>query len=207
MNPSHLPPPTIVDLLRHGQPEGGDRYRGSLDDPLSRVGWEQMEHALAHHQPWQLVVTSPLKRCAAFAQELAGVLGVDLEVEGEFREMGFGRWEGRTTAAILEDDRERLVNFWKDPRNNPPPGGEHLDQVRERVVGAWEGMIQRHPGKHILLVTHGGVIRVILGHVLGMPFELLSRLLVPYAALSRIQVDRLGELAMPRLVFHHGRPG
>lgn len=204
MNPPHPTLPTTVDLFRHGQPDGGDKYRGSLDDPLSPTGWEQMAQVLGHHAPWQVVVTSPLRRCADFAGELATRLGVDLEVAKAFREMNFGHWEGRTSAELLQSDRERLLSFWRDPLHNPPPDGEHLDQVRQRVVAAWESLLARHPGRHILLVTHGGIIRVLLGHLLGMPFEHLSRLLVPYAAISRVQVEQVDGRHMPRLVFHHG---
>ncbi len=62
---------TTVDLLRHGEPEGGNKYRGALDDPLSELGWAQMRAATGDRCPWQAIVSSPLRRCAAFARELA----------------------------------------------------------------------------------------------------------------------------------------
>jgi len=57
----------IVDLLRHGEPVGGRRYRGQTDDPLSDKGWKQMWTAVAGQQPWQVIVTSTLSRCREFA--------------------------------------------------------------------------------------------------------------------------------------------
>ena len=57
---------THVDLLRHGEVEGGERYRGSTDDALSARGWEQMRAAVGDACAWTGIVSSPLKRCAEF---------------------------------------------------------------------------------------------------------------------------------------------
>ena len=65
-------------------------------------------------------------------------------------------------------------------------------------------MLQRHRGKHILLVGHGGMMRLIMAHALGMPLNNLFRLNVGYAAISRIQVDSHPAGDFPRLRFHHG---
>ena len=88
--------PTTIDLIRHGEPVGGSKYRGQTDDPLSEKGWAQMRAALVGHQPWEVVVTSPLVRCRAFAEELAARLALPLEVDARLMEIGFGEWEGRT---------------------------------------------------------------------------------------------------------------
>ncbi len=63
--------PLLIDLIRHGEPQGGMRYRGQLDDPLSELGWQQMRNATANVQPWEHIVSSTLSRCADFAKELA----------------------------------------------------------------------------------------------------------------------------------------
>ncbi|MFO8155736.1 MAG: histidine phosphatase family protein, partial [Thiohalospira sp.] len=90
---------TTVDLLRHGEPEGGRRYRGQSDDPLSATGWQQMQAAVAGATPWQRVISSPLSRCRVFAETLAAERGLPLEVEADFREIGFGEWEGQSPEA------------------------------------------------------------------------------------------------------------
>lgn len=198
------PSAVTIDLLRHGEPEGGDKYRGSVDDPLSKAGWAQMRKAVWGKRPWDRIVTSPLKRCSEFARELGEECKVPVEIEEDFREMSFGDWEGRTREAILADDRDRLVSFWKNPFENPPPNGEPLDQLQKRVAHAWAEIVEAYPGAHILLVAHGGVIRMLLGEALGMPMDNLSRILVPYACVSRVRVETLGGVSMPRLVFHDG---
>ncbi|MBF0158614.1 MAG: alpha-ribazole phosphatase family protein [Magnetococcales bacterium] len=197
-----------VDLLRHGEPEGGERYRGSLDDPLSASGWQQMERTLASlpvaERGWQRIITSPLRRCADFA----GVLGQRLQpaaevvVEPGLREMGFGAWEGRTTAEILAQDGQALRQFWRDPLHHTPPQGEPMEPFQQRIQGVWQSWLQDYPQQHLLVVTHGGVVRVLISLVLALPLEHLSRIVVPYANLTRLRVDRCDDQLMPRLVFH-----
>ena len=60
-----------LDLLRHGETELGGGLRGSLDDALTATGWQQMREAVQGRGPWDRVLSSPLQRCARFAQELS----------------------------------------------------------------------------------------------------------------------------------------
>jgi alpha-ribazole phosphatase len=193
---------TTVDLLRHGEPQGGNRYRGSRDDPLSERGWAQLRAVVGEHRPWDVIVSSPLRRCAEFARELAGKLQLTLEIEPELREITFGEWEGLTVTEIQRSSPEALERFWHDPVNNPSPGGEPLPDCAVRVTTAWQTVLARHTGRHVLIVGHGGTIRLVLRQVLDMPLEHIWRLEVPYASCSRVRVYGRGEAASPLLVFH-----
>ncbi|MEN6585412.1 MAG: alpha-ribazole phosphatase family protein [Sulfuricella sp.] len=190
---------TLIDLLRHGEPEGGVRFRGHIDDPLSATGWAQMHAAAATAGGWEVIVTSPLRRCADFSAELASRLGVPLESEPHLREIGFGAWEGLTAEQVAARDPEALARFWRDPAQHTPPGGEPLADFEARVAAGWNDLLQRHAGKRILLVCHGGVIRLIIARVLAMPRSHLFRLNVPFASVSRIRV--LGDQAQSELMF------
>lgn len=197
---------TIIDLIRHGEPVGGQRLRGTQDDPLSELGWQQMRDAIAEHKPWQSIVASPLKRCRFFAEELADRHGLPLNIEGQFREIGFGDWEGLTTAELMERDPEALKRYWRDPDNHTPPNGERLTDFVARVHSAWELLVNSSRDQHRLLVCHGGVIRAILLHVLGMPNERLWNIDVPYANVSRIVIHHWGEdERAAQLRFHQAR--
>lgn len=195
---------TTIDLIRHGEPVGGRRYRGQIDDPLSDKGWRQMREAVADHAPWGRIITSPLSRCREFAEELAGRHSLPLEREPRLMELGFGEWEGRTAEELVAEDSERLFRFWSDPLNNRPPGGERLLDFRTRIVAAWESLLERHPGEHLLVVGHAGQIRMTLSHVLGMAPEAMFRIQVANASISRIVVDHHGDERLPRLIFHGG---
>jgi len=190
---------TLIDLLRHGEPEGGVKFRGHRDDPLSADGWEQMRAATAGAAGCEVIVASPLRRCADFAAELAARLGVPLESETRFREIGFGAWEGLTVEQVAASEPQALERFWRDPAQHTPPGGESLAAFEIRVAAGWGDLLSRHAGKKILLVCHGGVIRLILAQVLGMPCSHLFRLNVPFASASRVRVG--GEKGLPELML------
>jgi alpha-ribazole phosphatase len=198
-------PLTTVDLLRHGEPQGGRRYRGQIDDPLSEKGWMQMRTAVADHAPWSRILSSPLSRCSAFAEELALRHTLPLEIFDAFSEIGFGAWEGKSAEQLMAEDAQILYRFWSDPLNNTPPGAETLAAFEQRVIGQWHTTLAQYVGEHLLIVGHAGVMRMIISHVLGMPVEKMFRLQIPNAAISRIQVDHLEEGVLPRLLFHAGQ--
>ncbi len=178
-----------VDLLRHGEPLGGRRYRGWRDDPLTERGWRQMQEAVAGQAPWQRVLSSPLSRCRTFAQHLARELGVPLEVDERWKEIGFGLWEGRSAAELRARDPHCLRRFYHDPVGAAPPGFEGVAAFMARVQSVWEEVLARHPGERLLVVTHAGVMRAVVAHLLGAPPGHLFRLHVGHAALLRIRGD------------------
>lgn len=196
---------TTVDLIRHGEPEGGIRFRGHTNDPLSETGWAQMRAAVQGRNPWQMVVTSPLLRCTGFAAELAANAAIPLEADARLKEIGFGEWEGRTPDELMQIDPGCLDRLWRDPAGFTPPGGEGLAAFTARVTAGWNDLLTRHAGKHILVVAHGGVNRVILCQTLQIPIHNMFCLDVPFAGLSRIRIYGSGAESRPQLVFH-GNP-
>ena len=196
---------TTIDLIRHGEPVGGKRYRGHIDDPLSEKGWAQMRSAVADHHPWDAIVCSSLSRCRDFAEELAARHALPVNADARFMEIGFGDWEGRTAAELIENDPQALYRFWSDPVNNTPPNAETLADFETRVLNGWNEVVKNNHGQRVLLVGHAGVIRMIVSHVLDMPLDRMFRLQVALAGLSRIEVEGEGSTALPRLVFHAGQ--
>ena len=163
-----------------------------------------MRAAVGDHRPWQVIVSSTLSRCAAFASDLAQRHALPLELDARLMEIGFGEWEGRTAAEVTVQDPTLLKRFWSDPLNNVPPGAERMTAFRDRVIPAWDDILARHGGKHILIVGHAGVIRMVVRHVLDMPLDRVFRLTVPNAGITRIRVESDGGQALPTLLFHGG---
>lgn len=181
-------PTTIaIGLLRHGETEGGMRYRGRLDDRLTEAGWRQMHAALADSPTWDRIISSPLARCAAFARSYAAKHRLALYLDDRLREIDFGNWEGRTAAEIMEMSPEALLDFWQDPWTHGPPGGEPLAQMCDRVLAAWREIVA--DGRATLLIGHGGPMRVILCHVLRLPLARLMHVEVAPAALHHLVVS------------------
>jgi len=180
----------VIDLLRHGEPEGGRRYRGRTDDPLSPRGWAQMRAAAAAHGPWGRVITSPLRRCRAFAETLAAETGAALRVDPRLEELGYGAWEGLTHAEVAARYPQQLAAFRADPLRNRPPGAEPLEDFLARVRSGWAAALgeAREAGR-VLVVTHAGVIRAVIGLVLELPPAAMFRVMAGYAALTRFRLD------------------
>jgi alpha-ribazole phosphatase len=203
---SHPAIHTQIDLLRHGEPFGGRRYRGQIDDPLSDKGWQQMRVAVMDRQDWDVIYSSPLRRCSDFAQELAGRLALPVYTDERLMEIGFGCWEGRTPDDIRHDDPYRLENFWRDPVGNRPDGAETLTSFQVRVSAAWTEICAAQAGRRVLIVGHAGITRMILSLVLGSPAENMFRIQVDNAGLTRIRLRSQGAEALPTLVFHGRLP-
>ena len=196
---------TTIDLLRHGDVEGGRKYRGQLDDPLSQLGWEQLRSATKPKQNWQQIISSPLIRCAEFSSELALKYSLPIHIEPEFKEISFGIWEGKTADQLLDAEPEKIKQYWQDPINITPPQGENLLIFEKRIISGWDNMLKGFQGKHILMISHAGVMRIILCHILGMPLTELFKLDVGLAKASRIQIDHVDGESWPRLLFHSSK--
>ncbi len=197
---------TTIDLLRHGQPLGGNLYRGSTDDALSEQGWGQMHNALGDHKSWSGIISSPLKRCADFAQKWSESNRTRLEIVPDFKEIHFGDWEGKKFDEIMTSNHDLYLQHMHDPQHNSPPNGESLTDFSARVISAWHSLQNRIAGKHVLVVTHGGVIRIVLHHILQTPLNAVMRIAVPYASISRISISHSPDgKTFPTLIFHSGR--
>ncbi len=196
---------TVIDLIRHGEPEGGRRYRGQLDDPLSEKGWQQMWASVGDYSGWRGIVSSPLSRCAAFASALGDRLNIPVEQDARLMECGFGDWEGLLPEEICAKDPHRLFRFREDPVRHGAPGAEPLAAFHARVGECWRDLCARPASQHLLVVTHAGVIRMLLCHALGLPPQNGYRFAVGNAALTRIRLECEDGVLLPTVLFHDGR--
>lgn len=196
---------TIIDLMRHGEPVGGRRYRGQTDDPLSEKGWQQMWNAAGEFRGWQHIVTSPLQRCAAFADALGEKLEVAVARDDRLKEAAFGEWEGLTASEICAGDPQRIMRFKQNPLAHAPQGAEPLTEFHRRVGEAWRDIVDRYRGSHVLLIGHAGMMRMVIAHAIGLSPENGYRINIENAALSRIQVEWSEGVMLPTLLFHAGK--
>lgn len=195
---------TVIDLIRHGEPVGGQMYRGHKDDPLSDIGWQQMRDAINDNDHWDIILSSPLLRCREFAVALAAEKNIPLTVAEEFKEVNFGQWEGLTREQVSAQFGDHQANFWRDAENHPPPGAETIHAFHQRIGHAWSHYHDKLRGKRVLLVCHGGVIRMVLAHVLGITAsKSMAGFHVPYACRSQVQLDQ-SEYGFHSCLISHG---
>ena len=193
-----------IDLLRHGEPGGGDILRGRVDPELTGRGWRQMEAAAAQADAsWTHVFSSPLQRCRDFAHHISQRRQLALQIEDHWQEIDYGDWDGLPIAEWRARSKEQFRLFREDISALAPPNGETFTDFRDRVLDAWNGLSELPDGSHVLLVTHGGVMRVILPTVLGMPLNRSYPLHIPLACLSRVLLNVDGDKRRASLLFHN----
>ncbi len=183
-----------LDLLRHGETELGGGLRGSLDDALTEKGWAQMRAAVVEGGPWDRIVSSPLQRCARFAAELGEQLNLSVHLDKDLQELHFGAWEGQSAAALMETDAEALGLFWADPYSFTPPQGEPVSEFSSRVLAAVARLHNTYAGERVLLISHGGVMRLLLAQARGLPREQLLNVEVAHGAVFALTVEADGSL-------------
>ncbi|MEP7184745.1 MAG: histidine phosphatase family protein [Rhodanobacter sp.] len=174
-----------IALLRHGD-TGQRSYRGQIDDPLTDTGWAQLRAAVAGHQ-WDQVVSSSLSRCAAFASELAGIRGLPLRLDARLAEYHFGDWQGVPIETIDRKYGAALGRFWADPVADPPPGAETFAAFQSRLSAALDQIVSESGNRRVLVITHGGVIRLLRCLVEGRSYGEMAGIDVPHASLHSLR--------------------
>lgn len=201
---------TVLYLIRHGETEGAEkkRYKGSIDVPLSEHGIRQMEQVSKYiveenkncsNRPsppllkggkgglLDAVYCSDLKRAIKSAQVIAKPHSLSPVIVPSFRERNFGIWEGMSFDEIQLKYPDEFNAWAVNPLQFSPMQGESTFTMSERVLNSLEEIIRNHEGKHIAIVAHGGVNRIILCHLLGIPLENIFRIDQDYGALNIIE--------------------
>lgn len=188
---------TRLIAVRHGETAWNvdTRVQGQLDIGLNEVGRRQsarLAQALADER-LDALYASDLGRARDTALAVAAVTGLPLQLDAALRERAFGRFEGMTYAEIKErfpDESRRWRQ--RDLDFAPEGGGEALAAFQARAVAAVASIARRHRGRHIAVITHGGVLDAL------------------YRAAARVALDaprtwHLGNAGINRLL--HGEAG
>lgn len=173
---------TTFVLLRHGASPLTERKAfsgsGGDDPPLSELGLEQADRAAAHAAAvydLDVIITSPLQRARQTAERVAGELGQSVQTDDRLRETNFGDWEGFTFSEIAERWPGEM-KAWLSSASIAPPGGESFDSVFARTEAARSDLVGRFAGRTIGLVSHVGVIKMMMVAALQTPIDVVYRL-------------------------------
>jgi alpha-ribazole phosphatase/probable phosphoglycerate mutase len=206
---------TVLYLIRHGETEGAEkrRYKGTINIPLSEHGIRQIARVsdyivetekqgpgeteklhvnLSPGHPISgsmltAVYCSDLDRAVKSAELIATPHSLHPIIVPPLRERNFGIWEGISFDEIKKQYPEEFTAWAANPLAFSPMGGESTLEVKDRAMNALDTILQNHSGERIAVVSHGGVIRVILCHILGVPLENIFRIEQDYAALNIIE--------------------
>lgn len=192
-----------IDFLRHGETALSGCLRGSTDDALTAQGWAQMHAGLAVQWqtpsalPWQALISSPLQRCQHFAAQIAAEHDLPLRLDPQLQEMHFGDWEGQSTADLYQHFPDALAQFWQQPTQFTPPNAEPLLQFQRRVLGAMQQLqqqMQAEQWQRVLVVSHGGVIKLLKSMALAQPLDQLLQQSAELGQLHAFEYDAAGQL-------------
>ena len=178
-------------LVRHGRIEDSfeGRFIGSTDVPLATDCRTEVE-ALARHiraQEPSRCICSPLKRARQTAEILTEAVGLTIEIDPDLREVDFGRWEGLSFEEISASDPEMVKRWASWDEDFAFPEGESVRDFLMRLRSAADRMTAGSD-ETILAVTHGGFIRAMICHLLGLSDHQYVLFDVRRASLTAIEV-------------------
>lgn len=176
----------VVDFLRHGATGAEGRLLGRTDAPLSAAGRRDVAAQTAGGA-WQTIVTSPLLRARETADIAAAPAAQAIAIDPSWQEIDFGDWDGRVLADLAGD--ARFAAFHADPDQAPPPNGEQMSAVRARVAGALADLAESAAGP-VLIVAHGGTIRMALSVLLAIPLPRLWAIRIGCATRVSVRMGR-----------------
>jgi len=158
-------------VVRHGATANNlaAQFTGQLDVPLSALG-EQQALALAAsmtNERFDALISSDLQRARATLAPLAELLAQPVRLDVALREISVGIWEGQTGPEV-QAQYPGAIERWESSETYAPVGGETVVAFRERIVNALERTCREFADGSVLWMTHGGVLGVLLCHVLGM---------------------------------------
>lgn len=159
-------------LARHGQStwNAAGTIQGQADPPLSDLGARQAE-ALAERlatRSFAALYTSDLTRCRQTAAPVERRVGLEAVSDPGLRELDFGRWQGLTAAQVEERWPEEFAR-WRAGDDFPRGGGESHADLEQRAVATLSQIAAAHEASDdVVVVTHGGIVRAIVGWTLDV---------------------------------------
>jgi broad specificity phosphatase PhoE len=165
---------TEVIFIRHGETFGNleDRWQGQQDGALTDEGRAQAKAAVAGLPDLDVLYTSRLGRAVETAEIIGAGLGLTPTVVDGVEELGFGDWENLTTDEIRATDPEGAYRFFDLGEDIARGGnGETWAALQERVAATARDLADRHKGRRIGVVSHGGATRAFANQVLANEFS------------------------------------
>lgn len=182
-----------IVLVRHGQTEWNrvERFRGLADLDLNELGRRQAKAVAEKVAQWSVVAvySSPLRRAATTAQIIGKRVGLEVKLLPGLIDINFGEWQGLSPEEAMAKDGS-LYSLWlKSPHLVRFPGGESLEQVRDRAVVAVNDLMTAHSKGTIVLVSHKVVCQLLLLHFLDLDSSHFWQVTQDVSAINLFEVN------------------
>lgn len=181
---------TEIILIRHGETEWNSQQRmqGHSNSDLSSVGQAQIQ-ALGQWMkivPFDHIYSSDSLRAKQTAEAITQFSGHELKIDLRLREKNLGVFEGLTSEEARERHPEVFRLFKTAGSKYVIDEGESTQQLQDRALEIVDEIRIKHPEERLLLVTHGGFIRVVMKHSLGLSLETPTRFLIRNTGVFRL---------------------
>ncbi len=181
-------------LIRHGETEWNKvkRWQGWTDIELSEKGFEQARLLGERFKNFDIdeIYASPLKRAYETARPFAEAKGMEIKTEECFKEINFGEWEGHTTTELSEKYGTDFDEFLKDPENMPLAGEGSFANVEKRIAEGLEKILEGKNGKSIAIVSHGGIIRIMIKYLLKIDGSWFNQTWIDNTSISLVEIHK-----------------
>jgi len=193
-----------VDFIRHGECVDNAFLRGRSPSKLSALGERQMHAVFLTLPKPDWVISSPAQRCLKPTKNYYS----EPTVWNDFQERCFGVWDGLSYEAVKSLDPCGLKYYLEQPFTFDISSSESLSDFERRVVSIFKKTLEyasMHSLKHVCVVTHGGVMRVLLKSILGLSNQALFQFEIGFGAVMTLECFAINQpIPSPVLSFEEG---
>jgi len=184
-------------FVRHGETPWNVtlQYQGQGNVPLNERGQEQARRAAERLRRFEVAAlySSDIVRAWQTAEIVGAALGRTPVAMPELREIDVGQWEGHTPEELYRRFPDHMAEYKRDPARTVRIGGESYAQLQARALVALTYLQETHrQGETIVAVSHGGTIRALLCHVIGLDLGLFGRMWLDNGSLTEFRLGRNG---------------
>jgi len=171
-------------FIRHAETDMAGAFCGHSDPPINTAGQRQVVHMISTltSDSFDEIYSSDLRRAVDTATLLSHAFAASITTTSSLREIHFGDWEGLTWTEIENRDPDYARQWIEAFPNLPAPNGESYIAFKDRVLRQVNRLLSLAESKRIAVITHGGVMRVVLCSVLGHTNQQAWKVTKPYCS-------------------------
>ncbi len=178
-----------IIFLRHGQAKNNtERILAGRTEgvPLTDVGEQQAQHTaeLLEHMNISAIYSSPIQRAKHTAEIVGKHNSLDVSIDERLIELDMGKFTGMAYDEIFNDHGNVFMKFYQGDLEIAHNGVETFDQVKKRVLGIVDHVLEKHPDENVVLVTHMDPIKAMLSTVVDLSPTNLFELIIANASLN-----------------------